>query len=297
VPLGSASPRNTFAIGPAGLTTQLDSADGFGIGPPLAATTAQNSYPEQPQFLDGVGKVNPYFAQAFPQTQPVYGGPPAYPLPQTLPSANNMFISVPSGWSEGFYLLALLSPPPSGTYTLHVAYSQNGRGGSATATAALNGAMMLPPIPPPNITAVGTGASVMVILTPGVVTAVANVLDVNALFPPTPSQQCFAGVAYATVRVPSSGTYAIPGNLGANGTPTFAPAINSSRRSTVSTTTTRRSGRRRTPHKSRRCQNRPTWRSPPRACFRHHRPRPGHAAAALCCRCACPITDRTLDMG
>jgi hypothetical protein len=223
VPLGSLSPRNTFAIGAAGQTTQLDAADGYGIGPPLASTTAQNPYPEQPQFLDGVGKVNPFFAQAFPQTQPIYGGPPAYPLPQTLPSANGMFLSVPSGWSEGFYMLALLSPPPSGPYTLRVAYSQNGIVGSNSATASLNASNMLLPLPPPQIVAVGTGATVSVGLTPGVTTAFVNVLDVNSLFPPQPGQQCFAGVSYATVRVLSSGTYAIAGNLGVNRTATFCP--------------------------------------------------------------------------
>jgi hypothetical protein len=223
VPLGSFSPRNTFAIGAAGQTTQFDAADGYGVGPPLASTTAQNPYPEQPQFLDGVGKVNPFFAQAFPQTQPIYGGPPAYPLPQTLPSANGMFLSVPSGWSEGFYMLALLSPPPSGTYSLRVAYTQNGIAGSNTTSAALNAANMLPPLPPPQIVAAGTGATLTVGLTPGVMIALVNVLDVNSLFPPQPGQQCFAGVSYATIRMTKSGTYAIPGNLGVNGTATFCP--------------------------------------------------------------------------
>jgi hypothetical protein len=224
VPLGSLSPRNLFAIGGAGQTTPLDAADGYGIGPPLTSTTAQNPYPEQPQFLDGVGKVNPFFAQAFPQTQPIYGGPPAYPLPETLPSANAMFLSVPSGWSEGFYMLAMLAPPPGGQYALHVAYTQNGVDGSNSATASLNASNMLPPLPPPQIVATGTGATVTVGVTPGVMTALVNVLDVNSLFPPQPGQQCFAGVSYATLRVTTSGAYAIAGNLGVNGTATFCPS-------------------------------------------------------------------------
>jgi hypothetical protein len=222
VPLGVDSARNVFSLGPA-LTTQLDAADGFGIGPPLSSTTAQNPYPEQPQFLDGVGKLNPYFGEAFPQTQPIYGGPPAYPLPATLSSANDEFLSVPSGWSEGFYMLALLQPAPSGPYTLKVNYAQSGIAGSASATAKLNGQIVLPPIPPPQITGNGAGASVFVELTPGIVTALVNVLDVNSLFPPTPTQTCVAAISYATLSVKTSGNYTISPTLGPNGSPTFCP--------------------------------------------------------------------------
>ncbi len=222
VPLGVNSARNVFSIGPA-LTTMLDAADGFGIGPPLSSTTAQNPYPEQPQFLDGVGKLNPYFAEAFPQTQPIYGGPPAYPFASTLSSANGEFLNVWSGWSEGFYMLALLQPAPSGAYTLQVNYSQNGVSGSKTATASLNGRRVLPPIPPPTIAPNGTGADLFVIVTPGIVTALVNVLDVNSLFPPTPSQTCVAGLSYATLSVRHSGNYSISGTLGPNGSPTFCP--------------------------------------------------------------------------
>ena len=222
VPIGVTSPRNVFALGPA-LTTPLDAADGFGIGPPLSSTTAQNPYPEQPQFNDGVGKLNPYFALAFPQTQPIYGGPPAYPLPTALSSANPMFLSVPSGWSEGFYTLALLQPAPSGTYTLAVDYTQNGRAGSGKASATLNGAQVLPPLPPPQIAGNGTGASVLVQITPGVPYVLVNVLDVNSLFPPSPGQTCVASVSYATIRANTSGNYTISGTLGPNGAPTFCP--------------------------------------------------------------------------
>ena len=222
VPLGVNSARNVFSIGPA-LTTMLDAADGFGIGPPLSSTTAQNPYPEQPQFLDGVGKLNPFFAEAFPDTQPIYGGPPAYPLPATLSSANGDFLNVWSGWSEGFYMLALLQPAPSGTYSLQVGYQQNGVKGSKTASASLNGRIVLPPIPPPQITAQGTGANLFVIITPGIVSALVNVLDVNSLMPPSPSRTCVAGVSFATVAVKHTGNYEVAGTLGPNGSPTFCP--------------------------------------------------------------------------
>ncbi len=222
IPIGVTSARNVFSIGPA-LTTMLDAADGFGIGPPLSSTTAQNPYPEQPQFLDGVGKLNPYFAEAFPQTQPIYGGPPAYPLPTTLSSANGDFLNVWSGWSEGFYMLALLQPAPSGTYALQVRYQQNGVNGSKTATATLNGRILLPPIPPPQIAAQGTGANLFVIITPGIVSALVNVLDVNSLMPPSPTQTCVAGVSFATLAVKHTGNYTIAGTLGPNGSPTFCP--------------------------------------------------------------------------
>jgi hypothetical protein len=222
IPIGVTSPRNVFALGPA-LTTSLDAADGFGIGPPLSSTTAQNPYPEQPQFNDGVGKLNPYYAEAFPATQPIYGGPPAYPLPTSLSSANGQFLSVPSGWSEGFYTLALLQPAPSGSYNLDVQYTQNGIQGSSTASASLNAAKVLPPLPAPQITASGTGASLIVEITPGVPYVLVNVLDVNSLYPPTAGQTCVAGVTYATVRATQSGQYAISGTLGPNGSPTFCP--------------------------------------------------------------------------
>ena len=81
----------------------------------------------------------------------------------------------------------------------------------------------MPPIPPPQIAAQGTGANLFVIITPGIVSALVNVLDVNSLLPPSPTQTCVAGVSFATLAVKHTGNYTIAGTLGPNGSPTFCP--------------------------------------------------------------------------
>ncbi|TAM58917.1 hypothetical protein EPN52_09790 [bacterium] len=214
VPLGSAA--NVFAIGSAGQITILAAADGFGIGPPLASTTGQNAYPMQPQFGDMLGKA------AFPfQPLPLYGGPPAYPAATLVANAFGGGPKVPSGWSEGFYLIALAAAAPTGTYTLSVAYSQNGAAATANATAALASSALLPPLAPPGLASSGNGGlTVTVTLPPGVVEELINVTDATT---PGLGATCAAGVTFATVRATSSGAYGIAGNLGPNGTPTFCP--------------------------------------------------------------------------
>ncbi|TAM74195.1 hypothetical protein EPN44_11820 [bacterium] len=214
IALGSSA--NAFAIGNAGQITALAAADGFGIGPPLASTTGQNAYPMQPQFGDVLGK------SAFPaQPVPIYGGPPAYPRATLVPNAFGQGPKVPSGWSEGFYLIALGAPPPTGTYTLTVASMQNGQSTSSSASATLSSQTLLPPLAPPGIVSTGSGGvTLTVTFPPGVVEALINIADATT---PTLGATCAPGVSFATVRAAASGTYTIAGNLGASGTPTFCP--------------------------------------------------------------------------
>lgn len=216
VPLGSA--ENQFVIGPAGSGTNLASADGFGIGPPSSSVGGQNFYPAQPQFADAV----PGAAAFFPQAFPVYGGPPAFPPVSMVPSALSSLLLIPSGWAEGFYIVALSAPPPSGTYTLSANYVQNGSNGTATANAPLNAANVLSPLPQMQIASTNDGgaAVTVAVIPPGVTEIVANVLDANV--PPSQSgPPCPGGVGAATLVFKSAGTQTIPHNLGTGGSATF----------------------------------------------------------------------------
>ena len=220
IPLGSAA--NSFVTGPAGQGTNLAAADASGIGPPGTSTTGQNIYPYQPQFADVLGQA---LQATFPGgAQPIYGGPPAYPAPAYVANALSALApQVPGGWSELFYLVGLSGPPPTGAYSLCVTASQNGTQSNTCANATLTSAQTLPPIPPPQPASTGNGgASIAVVLTPGITEALVNVIDTTAA-QPNPQAACKAGLTFATVRVTSSGTVIIPANLGAGGTPTFCP--------------------------------------------------------------------------
>jgi hypothetical protein len=227
IPLGSA--QNQFVIGTGG--TILASADAFGVGPPASSNTGLNFYPYQPQFGDALNAFVSHIPQLPPGAQfavsPVYGGPPAYPPVSYVSSALSSLVQVPSGWSEGFYLvatgnIAVGQPPPSGAYTLTVSYSQNGSNSSATAKANL-GLGGLPAMNPPQIASTGTGgAAISVQLPPGAKQAFVNVIDLNV--PPgqlSSAPTCANGLKFATVKFASSGTRSIPANLGQGGGPTF----------------------------------------------------------------------------
>jgi hypothetical protein len=231
IPLGSA--RNQFVIGSAGNGTILASADGFGMGPPSSSVAGQNFYPFQPQFALEAGlTMPPPQPSVFPGGPlPIYGGPPAYPPPSLVPSALSAQLMIPSGWAEGFYLVALTSPPPSGQYTLVVNYTANASNVATQATAQL-GNQVLPFFNPPQIVGSGGGASVTVQLPPGVTEAIVNVLDANVpplstLLPANPSTPaptpCPSGAAFTTLVFKQGGptTQNIPANLGAGGAATF----------------------------------------------------------------------------
>jgi hypothetical protein len=216
IPLGSA--HNQFVIGNAGANTQLASADGFGVGPPSASTTGMNVYPMQPQFADAA--LPP---MAFPAA-PIYGGPPAYPAVLYVPSALSSLVQIPSGWSEGFYIVALTAPPPSGTYMLNVTYTANGSTLSTQASAVLpSPPVTLPFLNPPQIQSTHDGgATISLLLPPGVPHALVNVIDLNVP-PSTPpaGAPCTTGLSFATVAFTQSGQQAIPPNIGRGGAPSF----------------------------------------------------------------------------
>jgi hypothetical protein len=211
VPIGAAA--DVFFIGSAGQITNLASADGFGIGPPASSTTGLNGYPLQPQFADVAAKI---LYPAGPQA--IYGGPPAYPPASFVSNANQFAAPVPTGWPEGFYMLALPAPPPSGTYALAVSYTQNGNAGNSQASATLANSTLLPILPPPSIVSSGTGgATVTNNLPPG--TPISEVL-VNVTDNPANPRQCFPAI-YTTVRFTTAGSAVIPNDLGPGGGPTY----------------------------------------------------------------------------
>ncbi len=213
IPLGSS--HNAFIIGNAGSGTILASADGFGIGPPSSSIAGQNIYPFQPQFADAAGL---QAAGLFPGgAMPIYAGPPAYPPAIMVPSALSAQHLIPSGWAEGFYLVALSAAPASGDYTLTVQYTANSATVVTQASAHLAN-QTLPLFNPPQLTSTGNGgASVTVALPPGVTEAIVNVLDTNVL------TTCATAVANTTLvfRAGAAPTQTIPSNLGTAGAPTF----------------------------------------------------------------------------
>jgi hypothetical protein len=224
IPLGSIN--NQFTIGnvPGANGTILASADGFGIGPPGSSTAGQNFYPAQPQFADvtpgGLGLFPAQPGSKSPSGAfPIYGGQPAYPAAPLVPSALSSSLLIPSAWPEGFYLLALSSAPPSGSYALNVSYVQNGQNASAGATATLNNAVVLQPFLV-NIVSTGTGGATVTIGIPDprVTEVIVNVLDPNV---PPSGATCPTGAPFATLVFKGSGTQTIPGNLGQGGAPTF----------------------------------------------------------------------------
>ncbi len=229
IPLGSA--HNQFVIGTGG--TILDSADGFGVGPPGSSNAGQNFYPMQPQFGDALaaqlaGFGIPNAANIFP-VQFIYGGPPAYPPYSYVPSALSSTLAIPSGWSEGFYVVA--AAPVPGSYTLNVSYTQNGTTSTKSKQTTLAGTLLPPWNPATGITLASTGtggATVTASLPPGVKEALVNVLDVNvvaAIFPggslPPGATPCQTGLPFATVEFKRSSAQAIPANLGRGGAPTY----------------------------------------------------------------------------
>jgi hypothetical protein len=227
VPLGSI--LNSFIIGNAGNGTILASADGFGMGPPSSATSGLNFYPAQPQFADATPGGQAFFPAppTAPGQQPrpsgalpIYGGQPAYPAAPLVSSALDSQLLIPSGWPEGFYVVALDATPPSGTYTLNVGYTQNSVASSTTATATLNNATVLPPFGI-VVTSTGNGGATVTLpfLPPGITEVVANVIDTNV--PPATGATCYAGAGVATVVFKATGTQTIPSNLGQGGSPTF----------------------------------------------------------------------------
>ena len=153
VPAGT--PCNGFPI--ASNTTNLASADGFGVGPPGSSSSAVSAFPIQPQFRDAVGGA----ATAFSAARALYGGPPAYP-----PKSGS------TGYPEGFYLIALSGLPPTGPYTLTVSFSQNGNPGAQAASATLSSNATLNTLPAPTYTGNGAGGGSGSITVPAGVTEV-----------------------------------------------------------------------------------------------------------------------------
>jgi hypothetical protein len=216
IPIGSAS--NQFLLGPAGQTTTIAAADGFGIGPPSCACPGINFYPFQPQFADAAALLT------FPGgPEPFYGGPPAYPPTVLAASALSALVSIPSSWPEGFYTVALDAKPPTGPYAIDVTYSQNGVTTERSADATLHSSSLLPQIPFPAAVSDGKGGlSLSVRLPPRVKQVLANVLDSNV--PPSPGATCTTGLGFATLRFDRSGTQHVPddlGNYGQGGAKTF----------------------------------------------------------------------------
>jgi hypothetical protein len=206
IPIGAAS--NQFLIGPAGTTSVLAGADGFGIGPPGCGCAGINFYPFQPQFADVAAKLT--FAGG---TEPFYGGPPAYPPTTLAASALSALVQIPSSWSEGFYMMAFNTLPPAGRYTLTVSYSQNGKTATQKASADFRPALL------PSFTNVSAhsdrrGGAVVTLRFPrGVKQALVNIIDANV--PPAPSSKpCNTGLGFASLRFDSSGTQRVPDNLG-----------------------------------------------------------------------------------
>ncbi len=215
-PLGSAA--NAFVIGSAGVTTVLAGADGFGIGPPGCGCPGTNFYPMQPQFAD-----NPNFGSVFPGgAEPFYGGPPAYPPTALAASALSSLVNIPTEWPEGFYLIGF-DAVPSGAYTLHVSYAQNGVDATTSASASLDAKRVLPFLGAPSLTAHRDGSlSVAMTLPRGVTEAIVNVIDANV--PPVPNGTCTTGLGFASLVFKHSGTQRVPadlGNYGAGDAQTF----------------------------------------------------------------------------
>lgn len=214
IPIGAKS--NQFLVSPAGTTTVLAGADGFGIGPPGCSCAGINFYPFQPQFVEAA----PSF---FGQTQPYYGGPPAYPPTTLAASALSALVQIPSSWAEGFYFMALSKLPPAGRYSLEVTYSQNGTQHTAHTETTLRPRLL------PAFGAVSPvsdhkgGLSVHVTFPPRVKQVLVNVIDANV--PPSPSvTPCTSGLGFATLRFDRSGTQSVPddlGNYGRGGARTF----------------------------------------------------------------------------
>lgn len=227
IPLGSI--LNSFVIGNAGGGSILASADGFGMGPPSSSNSGLNFYPAQPQFADVTPGGQAFFPAPPAQpgapprpsgALPIYGGQPAYPAAPLVPSALSSQLLIPSGWPEGFYIVALDATPPSGTYSLNVAYTQNGTTLASGATATLNNATVLPPFGI-VVTSTGNGGAAVTLpfLPPGITEVVVNVIDTNV--PPATGATCYTGAGVATVVFKATGTQTIPGTLGQGGAPTF----------------------------------------------------------------------------
>jgi hypothetical protein len=189
VPLGSHN--DSFPV--ASFTTNLAAADGFGIGPPGSSSSSISPFPVQPQFLDAVSGA----VASFPAQLPIYGGQPAYPPP-----------SGPIGYPEGFYLLALSSPPPTGTYTLTVSYSQNGNSGSQTATATLASNALLPTIAAPSYTSDGKGGG------SGSVTIPAGITETFVQITATNSRGAVLGSATVVLKATGAQAFSIPDSVG-----------------------------------------------------------------------------------
>jgi hypothetical protein len=216
IPIGSNS--NQFLVSPAGTTTVLAGADGFGIGPPGCSCAGINFYPFQPQFVD-VAAHGAFFGQA----QPYYGGPPAYPPTTLAASALSALVQIPSSWAEGFYFIALTKLPPPGRYSLTASYSQNGTAQTFHANATLQ-RKLLHAVTTLTATSDGKGGlTVHLGFPPGVKQALVNVIDANV--PPAPSSTpCTTGLGFATLRFDRSGTQSVPddlGNYGKGGAKTF----------------------------------------------------------------------------
>ena len=211
IPLGSA--LNSFVIGSAGNNTIMASADGFGMGPPSSSAAGLNFYPAQPQFADATPGGQALFPAppAAPGSQPrpsgalpIYGGPPAYPAAPLVPSALSSQFLIPSGWPEGFYIVALDATPPSGTYTLNVSYTQNNATQNSNVAASLDNTTVLQPFALSTASTGNGGATVT--LGPGdprITEVIADVLDTNA---PPLGFSCPRGVAFTTVLFKTAGT-------------------------------------------------------------------------------------------
>ena len=165
VPLGSAS--NFFVVG--NNSTDLASADGFGIGPPGTSQTFANGFPAQPQFGDvGAG------GGLFGGEVPFYGAPPAFPAQSG---------GVIPGFPEMFYLLDLGGAPPTGSYTLLVSFSQNGVSKSTSTSASLASNALLPTMAAPSYTADinnDGGGTVNVTNPAGVTESLVNITDTTS---------------------------------------------------------------------------------------------------------------------
>jgi hypothetical protein len=216
IPIGSAA--NQFLVSPAGTTTVLAGADGFGIGPPGCSCPGINFYPFQPQFADATQ------VATFPGgPEPFYGGPPAYPPTTLAASALSALVQIPSSSPEGFYLIGLYALPPPGKYTLAVTYSQNGAATTKSAAATFH-RYLLGTFPSENIVSDHKGGLVVHLTFPrGVTQVLVNVIDSNV--PPAPSSTpCNTGLGFATLKFDRPGTQAIPddlGNYGKGGARTF----------------------------------------------------------------------------
>ena len=214
IPIGNAS--NQFVVG-SGISppeTVLAAADGWGIGPPSCSCGGINFYPFQPQFADVTLSVS-----LFPGgPEPFYGGPPGYPPTNLAASALSQLVSIPSGWAEGFYLVSLPNPPPTGRYALGVSYLQNGIPRTKSTAATLQSARLLPSIlGQPEAKSDGRGGMIASVkFVRGIKQMVLNVIDANVppSSPPSGGKSCPNGLGFATLVFNASGTKRIPDNLG-----------------------------------------------------------------------------------